>query len=960
MIPEEPLKSVGRAGAGTTTIAYEVPVSGAGAPNDMSAEAVAKWGQRDLPVEATAIFPPTHVPAKYPPSEYTGATIHYLDPEGHQVDVASPSPPGVSGASITTTETDAHGDVVRQLSARNRLLALEAPDTVARSHELDTHSVYNAAGTEQLESWGPLHSVRLESGEVVQARAHTVTHYDEGAPAPPAGTPPAYLPTKETAAAVVPGKEGELEPRTTETHYKWSLLLPEETIVDPGGLNIRSVTHYNERGQVVETSQPSNPGGGGVGSTRTVYYSYGSGGECVNSQYTGLPCKVLPATNVEGSGRPFLPVKRFVAYDNLDEPEKVLESPNGETPNTRTTTTEYDSAGRPRTVKVTGGGTEVPATRIEYSPTTGTPEKQQFVCESGCTPGGTYSSSFGSAGTGNGQFADPAGDAIDAAGDIWVADDENDRIEEFNAKGEFVLKFGGYGTGNGQFRRPSAVAIDPLGNLWVTDAENHRVQEFNPKGEFLRKFGTSGTGKSQFSEPESLAVDSKGDIWVADTYNNRVQEFNSKGEYIKVVGSGLLHEAQGIAISAANNVFVTSSAADAVVEFNEAGEKVGEFGAAGSGEGQFEGPEALTVDGSGDVWVTDPVNDRVDGFTQAGKFIGRFGKPGSGAGELNFGYWDGIASDGKGDLFVVDTHNNRVEKWTVSAGFNPEATRTKYNALGEVEEYEDADANVTKTTYDAYGRPVTSSDARGSRTITYDPTSGVPTSLEVTGIGTFTAHYDADGDLIEQGLSNGLTRRTTYNVADEPTNLAYTKTSSCGESCTWYEETLERSIEGRILSGTSSSVKDLSGMSSTVKDRYTYDKAGRLAEAQETPAGGKCTSRAYTYDADSNRLTKTTRNPGIEGAMRDLRRYYPEIRIRRSRSADRPDLRRLGPHRKPSRGICRRQSADDDVLRQQHGRHPGPERGDEHLPARRDRPSAPARTDWRRYRYRNLPLRRTR
>src|SRR4029077_19264948 len=103
--------------------------------------------------------------------------------------VASPSPPGISGASIATTETDVHGDVVRELDPQNRLYALEAANPAARSRELDSHSVYNAAGTELLESWGPLHRMRLQSGEGVEARQHTVTHYDENEPTPPTGTP---------------------------------------------------------------------------------------------------------------------------------------------------------------------------------------------------------------------------------------------------------------------------------------------------------------------------------------------------------------------------------------------------------------------------------------------------------------------------------------------------------------------------------------------------------------------------------------------------------------------------------------------------------------------------------------------------------------------------------------------------------------------------------------------------
>ena len=77
-----------------------------------------------------------------------------------------------------------------------------------------------------------------------------------------------------------------------------------------------------------------------------------------------------------------------------------------------------------------------------------------------------------------------------------------------------------------------------------------------------------------------------------------------------------------------------------------------------------------------------------------------------------------------------------------------------------------------------------------------------------------------------------------------------------GSSCTWYEETLERGADGRILSDANS----------LASDRYVYDNAGRLKESFETPAGGTCTVRAYTFDADSNRVTKTTRAPGVGGA----------------------------------------------------------------------------------------------
>ena len=190
-------------------------------------------------------------------------------------------------------------------------------------------------------------------------------------------------------------------------------------------------------------------------------------------------------------------------------------------------------------------------------------------------------------------------------------------------------------------------------------------------------------------------------------------------------------------------------------------------------------------------------------------------------------------------------------------GYDTQATTVTYDSQGRVEKYEDADGNVTETKYDAYGRPVTTTDGKGSQTVTYDPESGLPTKLEVSGVGTFTARYDADGDLVETTLPNGISAKRTYNAAGEPMTLAYTKMSSCRESfLTCFEETLERGADGRILSDNNT----------LASDRYTYDNAGRLKESFETPTKGACTTRSYTYDADSNRLTKTTKGPGVIGA----------------------------------------------------------------------------------------------
>ncbi|MGV1047861.1 MAG: DUF6531 domain-containing protein [Solirubrobacterales bacterium] len=282
----------------------------------------------------------------------------------------------------------------------------------------------------------------------------------------------------------------------------------------------------------------------------------------------------------------------------------------------------------------------------------------------------TYASSFGAAGTGNGQFNHPAGIAVDAKGNIWVVDENNYRVEKFNAAGEFQSAFGSQGTGNGQFGRPTDVAVDAVGNLWVTDAGNSRVEKFNEKGEFLSKFGSSGSTNGLFNAAESIAVDAKGNIWVGDTYNGRLQKFNSAGEFIKVVGSkgsgsGQMIEPTGIDVGPGGNVWVADWGNQKVLQFNEAGEFVRQFGTAGTGNGQFARPDVIEVDTRGNVWVGDQNNGRVQEFNEKGEYLTQFGAKGSGQGQFSFGWPMGLATDSKGKIWVADTGNNRVQRWQI-------------------------------------------------------------------------------------------------------------------------------------------------------------------------------------------------------------------------------------------------------------------------------------------------------
>src|SRR5439155_23590105 len=91
--------------------------------------------------------------------------------------------------------------------------------------------------------------------------------------------------------------------------------------------------------------------------------------------------------------------------------------------------------------------------------------------------------------------------------------------------GTFLTTWGSAGTGNGQFNAPDGVATDGSGNVYVVDTFNNRIQKFSSTGTFLTTWGSSGTGNGQFNAPYGVTVDGSGNVYVADTDNNRMQKF---------------------------------------------------------------------------------------------------------------------------------------------------------------------------------------------------------------------------------------------------------------------------------------------------------------------------------------------------------------------------------------------------------------------------------------------------
>jgi plastocyanin/sugar lactone lactonase YvrE len=270
---------------------------------------------------------------------------------------------------------------------------------------------------------------------------------------------------------------------------------------------------------------------------------------------------------------------------------------------------------------------------------------------------------FGSSGSGDGQFGPggPYGIALDSSGNIYVADNDNNRIQKFDSSGNFILKFGSSGSGDGQFTNPKGVVVDKNNNLYVTDSGNDRIQKFDSSGNFILKFST-------FYYPMEITVDNSNNILVVDYFGNSVQKFDSSGNFILKFGSsgsgnGQLNNPSDVKTDASNNIFVVDAHNYRIQKFDSSGNFILKFGSSGSGDGQFLGNIGLALDSNGNIFVADNGRQNVQKFDSSGNFILKFGSSGSGDGQFHAPY--GLAIDSLNRIFVSENFNHRIQVFTV-------------------------------------------------------------------------------------------------------------------------------------------------------------------------------------------------------------------------------------------------------------------------------------------------------
>jgi RHS repeat-associated protein len=876
--PDTPLPEPPSVGSlSVWTLDYQVPLSGSepGLPK-MSATEVAKWGQTDVPAEAQAIavFPPDQ-PMGWPAEEYTRASIYYLDGRDRSVNISSPT------GGISTAEYNLYNDVIRTLSPDNRATALAAGEEKSKelSKELDTESTYEEKGSEPgtklLSTLGPKHTVELTNGTKAEAREHTVYGYNDGAPTEGG---PYHLVTKMTEGAQIEGTEEAASVRTTKTTYSgqnnlgWKLRQPSTVTVEPSGLNLTHSTFYEPTtGNVTETRMPA---AGAPGEEQGYYFQlqFGKAGTekeqfkepssvAVNAsgdtyvldtgnsriQEFGPEGKWVRTFGASGTGNGDLKLPRGIAVDSSGN-VWVADTGNNRIEEFGPTGEYLAKFGTTETLKEPQGVAVSVQSGISYIwiADTGNNRVREYEEERGVFDS---SSKFGTEGTGEEQFKGPQGIALGAEGNVYVADTGNDRIDEYSSEAKHIRNFGKEGTGNGLLKTPHGITTESAGNVWIADTGNNRIQEFSATGTFLGTFGKEGTSEGKLKGPQGVAITAGGNAWVADTANSNVQEWAPYGSSGYGSGTPSAHDGQTIYYTAGVNSKVAACGehpewANLPCQTQPAAQPGGSL------------PQLQVTTYTYNIWDEPETTTNTSGTTTR-KTTDTY----DAAGRLK----TTVTSSTVETALPTITYKYSEALGALEEQSNEGKTKpivSRYDTLGQLTSYTDATESTTTYEYDIDGRIKKINDGKGAETYTYSTTTGLPTEL-LNEYGTtklaFTGTYDAEGNPLTEGYPNGMIATYTYNQVGKPTSLVYKKTTHCTEEekeiCKWFKDTIVPSIHGQWREQTST----------LSHQAYTYDGAGRLTQVQNTPSGGKCTTRIYAYDKDTNRASLTTYEPGSEG-----------------------------------------------------------------------------------------------
>jgi sugar lactone lactonase YvrE len=318
------------------------------------------------------------------------------------------------------------------------------------------------------------------------------------------------------------------------------------------------------------------------------------------------------------------------------------------------------------------------------------------------------------------RLSNPFAVALDAAGNLFIADNGNSRVRRVDAVTGVITTVAGNGdhrfSGDGGLATsagliPSAVALDSSGNLLIADYLNHRIRRVDAGTGIITTFAGSGSEtfggdgaaatSASLANPKGVAVDPAGSVFIADTENQRIRRIDSAtGIITTVAGNGAfgfsvdgglamnvsLADPSGVALDAANNLFIADyfssrirrvDAATGIIT-TVAGNGIAGFGGDGGAatSARLWNPNGVALDASGNLFIVDSSNNRIrrvdaaSGIitTVAGTGARGFGGDGGPATNARLNGPLGIAVDAAGSSLIADYLNNRIRRVDAATG----------------------------------------------------------------------------------------------------------------------------------------------------------------------------------------------------------------------------------------------------------------------------------------------------